>query len=163
MSLRVTHRNPTGHLVEIPADVLDLDRRIKEGDPTADWGGDPRMYLVFNGISEKYQVWRRCEDGKDRQICNVEHRDSRLLRHLGEIDSWRRGADILGDLDRYNEKLERLHKEQQAELIKEIQAVYQFAMPRSHLPGYFDIKGKYVLSPDSHTAANPQPYKTKGV
>lgn len=131
--------------MQISNDVLNLDRRIKEGDPTCGWNGDPNMFLVWNQPTKKYQVWRACEDNKDRIICSwlPTEMDSRLLRHLGEIDSWARGNDPLAAMDAHNAAIDRLHRQQLAELEEEVRQILEFAMKRSYIPGYHEIKGSY--------------------
>lgn len=146
MSIRILHETPDGHLLEVPSHVLGLDKAIKEGAPECDWSGDPRMFLVFNAIKQQYQVWRLCEDGANRLICPAPHMDNRLLRYLGEIDSWRRGADgNVARMDAANVALERRHQEQIAELNNECREILAFAMKRSHVPQYHETKDRYAL------------------
>ncbi len=143
--MKVRTHTPDGHLIEVSSTVLDLDKRIKYGDPTANWSGDTRMFLRFHALTEQYQVWRLCEDGVERIICSwpPEQMDARLLRHLGETDGWRRGADVLGKLDAQNAALERQHQEAQAELEAGIREIMDFAMRRSHIPGDHRTKDSY--------------------
>lgn len=136
MSIRVMHRGPTGDLIEVPSHVLGLDKRIKEGDPTCLWPGDPRMFLMFNPQKQKYQVWRACEDGVERIICSwlPNQMDSRLLRHLASIDSQTR--DVLGNIDRHNESLTRQREANAAAATDEAADYIRYIARRSQLPGY---------------------------
>lgn len=144
--IRVTHRSPEGHLIEVPGALLDLDRAIKQGAPEYQWNGDERMFIAWNALLERYEVHRACEDGVRRIICPIPMPISgpEVLRTLGNIDSWsRKGEHLVRDMDLYNARVEREHAQAVAELNAAAAEVLKFAMDRSHVPGYHEIKGQY--------------------
>lgn len=70
-----------------PWEAQEVDRWLREGKPTIGWRGDPRLELrmgysvaadngVYHGkykrrgdvVGVRWEVWRACEDGKDRRI-----------------------------------------------------------------------------------------------
>src|ERR1044071_8911243 len=135
MGLSVPYTTPRGHQVVVNSDVLDVAARIQRGDPTCGWEGDPRMFVVFNYVTEKYEVWRRCEDNKDRIIMSAEPRefDARVIVRLVQSDT--RHVNVLAEMEKHNERVERQQQEEHAEMMKEVNDILARGAMGSYLPG----------------------------
>lgn len=88
----------------------DFDRRLHEGDPTVGWVGDPRLGVVYNGDTDRIELWRYCEDGEARKITQsrpgVRVLDSDVLRFLAEHDPLsRRAYNVNADIAAHNAKV----------------------------------------------------------
>lgn len=112
-SLILPRELPNGSVEWAAADdSQEIGRRLREGDATLGWPGDPDLTLVRNTVKGRWEVWRRHEDGSasivmqrsgDRLpgtglICAVRDHDTRLV-------------DVLGDIDRHNDALDAARRE----------------------------------------------------
>lgn len=52
----------------VDLEAVDFERRLHEGDPTLDWGGDPNMKLVKNPVDSSFAILRNDEDGEWRPV-----------------------------------------------------------------------------------------------
>jgi hypothetical protein len=94
---------PEGY-IEVPVSVLDLDRRLRDGDPTMGWRGDPTFQLVFNQHARVFEVWGR--DGRGVDYIVMTCRDGvgpRILADLAASD-WQRGKQVLRDVQARSDK-----------------------------------------------------------
>lgn len=78
------------HIVEMDGDVLDIGRRIREGDEL--WRGDPLMDLRYNFILERFEVWGVDANGDGYLAASAETCDHGLLMKLAAGD-WQRGRE----------------------------------------------------------------------
>lgn len=109
MNLAVPHTNPDGQRVLVDQDVLDIDRRLKHGDPTLGWAGDPGLWLEFDQVAEVFVVMYRTRDGREIVVTRyAPPLDSGLIRRLVEADTERRGGnDPVGKMLANDDRLER--------------------------------------------------------
>lgn len=133
--LQVLHTTPSGARVSLPASALHTIKRIQEGDATCGWSGDKRMYVVFNQLDLKYEIWRACEDGKSRIIVSwkPEEFDARVLRHLGEHDLWH--VDVLGRIEKQERAIQKAQEEELSNLEKELADDTAWMRKKLYLPG----------------------------
>jgi len=99
---------PTIDLANVPWEAQEVDRWLRDGNPTLGWRGDPRLSLAVgvltasrNGVdprtkkfhragdvlARRYEVVRHCEDGTDQRIMQ------RPLTKLHEIIPALNGID----------------------------------------------------------------------
>lgn len=103
--------------------AADIQRLLKEGDPTIGWEGDPRLYVQPREGAEGYAVGRLCEDGVHRLIClsRPPHKlDKGLLIRLRDHDS--RRVDIFKKVDDANKQAQ---KEKDARAVDRIGDAYE--------------------------------------
>lgn len=81
-------------MVEISRDVMDVARRIQEGDEL--WRGDPTMILCWNEMSEQYEVIGHDAKGNPYIALTSDTCDARILVALTESD-WQRGSRAMID------------------------------------------------------------------
>lgn len=101
MGVHVRHTTPAGERVEIDSDVLNLDRKVKEGDAASGWRGDPQMWLCYTPQTKELEVWGLDAAGVP-YIAAVEPASNPnwrfdILVRLRQGD-WQRGGDVIGDL-----------------------------------------------------------------
>lgn len=89
----------------------DIQRLLKEGDPTIGWEGDPRLYITPMDRGG-WAVGRLCEDGVKRMIChstpdsNGQHKlDKSLLIQMRNNDT--RKSDVLKRIETSNQRFEK--------------------------------------------------------
>lgn len=106
-SLQRLYTTPRGVMISIRDDMLNICQRVQEGDATIGWAGDPNMFVSFNNVVQKYEIWRRCEDGLDRMVksWDPDKFDQRVLMDLRDTDTWR--IDVLKKMDDENARIER--------------------------------------------------------
>lgn len=98
----------------------DIQRKLKEGDPSIGWEGDERLYIAPRDGAEGYVVGRLCEDGVKRLICYSKppHRlDQELLVMLRDNDT--RRTDVRKRIDLHNARIQKEHDERATERIAE--------------------------------------------
>lgn len=76
-------------MVEVDLDVLDIGRRIQEGDEL--WRGDPTMDLCYNDLTGKFEVIGLDAKGQPYVVVTADECDQRILMALVESD-WQRGS-----------------------------------------------------------------------
>jgi len=135
MGLQVLHKTPDGHRIAVSQDALSVAQRVGEGDPTCGWSGDPRMHVMFNQLTLRWEVWRLGEDGRDRFVksWHPSQWDARVLKYLSEHDS--RSHDVLARIDKHNEAVERDRERKFTEAVAEAVDYAQHAVRRLYLPG----------------------------
>lgn len=110
-----------GTVIQMETSVLDIDRRIKEGDPTLGWRGDDQMFLVWNGPQRRFEVCGIDLRGNEYVAVTGEPGempDARLIRKL-VIGDWQHPERVM---QQYREHLARQaakHKRAQEETIGE--------------------------------------------
>lgn len=72
-------RLPDGTDVDIAADVLDIGRKVREGEPTLGWEGDPLASLVWNPDLDVFEVLGKDLYGETYVMASHTHCDERLL------------------------------------------------------------------------------------
>lgn len=93
-----------GPRVWIDGSVLDIDRRIKEGDESG-WRGDPSMFLMFNPQNDMFEVWG-IDRGGNQYMAAAHHRcDHTLLQKLVAGDPTKN--DVIGRVLADNAKLKK--------------------------------------------------------
>lgn len=107
MSGRVTPRAAdrlpgNTRLVPIPSHVLDIDRRIREGDEV--WRGDPTMGLWFNPASRMFEVIGLDINGNPYIAATAPMADQRLLEQLVAGD-WQRDGSVFDRVEAENAKV----------------------------------------------------------
>lgn len=88
----------------------DFLTRLHEGDATVGWIGDPWLYMAYNKLDNRIEIWRHCEDGVPRMIMRskpgVRVLDTAVLKFLAEHDSQsRRKYDAHEETVRHNDAL----------------------------------------------------------
>ena len=74
-------------MVEVTLDVLDIGRRIQDGDEL--WRGDPSMALTWNQYTEEFEVIALDGKGQPYVVLSAPECDQRILIQLAESD-WQR-------------------------------------------------------------------------
>lgn len=98
----------------------DIQRKLKEGDPSIGWEGDERLYVAPREGAEGYVVGRLCEDGVKRLICvsKAPHRlDQELLIQLRDHDT--RRVNVLKQVNDHNARIQKAHDDRATERISE--------------------------------------------
>jgi hypothetical protein len=94
-----------GGWVEIDERVLDISRRIREGDEL--WRGDPNMRLFYNPRTEEYEVIALDAHGTEYVAISTPHCGTNILIQLARTD-WQRGAAVYRE---FRENAERADRE----------------------------------------------------
>jgi hypothetical protein len=103
--IRVNERpRIAGNRVWIDQSVLDIDRRIKEGDESG-WRGDPSMFLMFNPATDLFEVWGIDRGGNQYMACSHHQCDHILLQKLVAGDPTKN--DVVGKVLEANERLQK--------------------------------------------------------
>lgn len=76
-------------MVAIDADVMDIGRRIQQGDEL--WRGDPSMALTYNAWTGEFEVIALDGKGEPYVVVSAPECDQRILIQLAESD-WQRDA-----------------------------------------------------------------------
>lgn len=87
--------------VPVPLHVLDIDRRIREGDDI--WRGDSSMGLYFDPASGMYEVWGLDANGTSYRAAMADYADQRLLDQLVAGD-WQNTTLVFDRLEAENAK-----------------------------------------------------------
>lgn len=95
MSIGVPHVNEDGKRLTVDADTLDLDRRLREGDGTVGWAGDPGLRLLFDQRINHFVVTRHDPyTGRELDVTYwAPPLTTGLLVRLREADTHRPGND----------------------------------------------------------------------
>lgn len=113
-------RTQNGRRLMVDTDVLEIDRRLKEGDGSIGWAGDPGLWLEWDPVFEVFVVCRRAEDGREMDITRWPPPLSvGLLIRLRDADTHRPGNDpvarMLAADDAFEADLERRRDEEMIE------------------------------------------------
>lgn len=96
-----------GHWVEIDERVLDISRRIREGDEL--WRGDPNMRLFYNPMTKEYEVTALDAHGTEYVAISTPHCGTNILIQLSRTD-WQRGSAVYKEFRANAEKADRDRK-----------------------------------------------------
>lgn len=55
-----------GRRIWLDGPMQDVIDKMQQGDPTKGWAGDPNLYLRFEPIEKRFEVWRLEDDGVHR-------------------------------------------------------------------------------------------------
>ena len=117
-----------------------LIRPLREGKPELGWSGDPMLVLVFERMTQRWELWRNepapgfpdrhvlISKGPVGQDIN-EDAINLLIRQLVSMDTTRAGnsAQAISDLvDRENDRLERRREHEAVEQTSEALAKFYF-------------------------------------
>lgn len=131
-------------MIEVPADVLDIGRRIQDGDEL--WRGDPTMSLIFNTATSQFEVWGFDIKNEAYLAWSGPYCDQRILVELTETD-WQRGSRALFDrILAKSKKIKDDAKREQDDIHGEMASKMAWAIKRelaAHLGGK---KFTYALS-----------------
>lgn len=90
-------------------DQRDAIDRLRNGDATLGWSGDPNLGLVLNTVEQRWEVWYHCADGVDRLAMHRPHEPGQglpivsLIRAIVKHDT--RHIDVVGEAEAANVKL----------------------------------------------------------
>lgn len=87
----------------IESDVLDIARRITDGDEL--WRGDKTMGLYYQEAVGLFEVWGLDKAGQPYLAASAPQCDHRLLERLVAGD-WQRSTSVFDTIDAFNRKLE---------------------------------------------------------
>lgn len=89
------HTAPDGRRMMVDSDLLDIDRRIKEGDGTVGWVGDDGLWLEFDQARNVFIVCRYDSDtGRTDDVMSYPPPlNAGLLIKLRDADTRRPGND----------------------------------------------------------------------
>lgn len=112
-----------------------LNDILAKPDPVLGWTGDPSLFMVWNRLEARWEVWRQEPEG-DRLIARApsgERLDiSRLLRGLVERDTTLRNNSAVDQMNRMIEHNERLQREKDRQmeeaLADKLERVYHAAV-----------------------------------
>jgi len=128
--------SPRGVRMLIESDVLDICGRIQKGDATCGWEGDPRMFVVFNNVTKKYEVLRRGEDNKDRVVSSWEPAqfDARVILNLVEHDT--RHTDVLAAVEKHNASVAKTREDNAKQAMAGAKEFVKRTAKQLYLPGH---------------------------
>lgn len=97
MPLTLPHQTADGRRCLMESDVLDIARRINEGDASVGWSGDPDLWLELDQTTNTFVVCRRDPDsGLEADVTRwTPPLDAGLLIRLRDGDTRRSGNDPL--------------------------------------------------------------------
>jgi len=120
---------------EISTDVFDIARRIREGDESG-WRGDPTASIMFNPITNHFEVWM--VDGLNQPYiaCSSSRCDHSLIVKLIEGD-WQKGKRLHEDLMKKNRAIKDAHETAEKEKRLELADKLHWALIKDlgHLDG----------------------------
>lgn len=103
-----------GTNVHIEADVFEIGRRIREGDGTLGWGGDPVAALTFNPRNAMFEVIGRDLYGRAYVMASHRKCDERLIMKCRD-GHWSKAVDfvdrLIDEQGRRQDELERERRE----------------------------------------------------
>ena len=85
---------------EVSMDVYDIARRVREGDESG-WRGDPTASVMFNPLTQHFEVWMIDEQNTPYIACSSPKCDHSLILKLIEGD-WQKGKRLLEDIQKKN-------------------------------------------------------------
>lgn len=99
---------PDGRALWVAPEVQDIQRRLREGDPSLGWEGDPRLALYRAEADTRWYLYRLETDGQYRLVLRSRPDVSliTLIPWLVEHDT-RRGFNAAEAVNAANEKLTR--------------------------------------------------------
>lgn len=116
---------PDGRALWVAPEVQDIQRRLREGDPTLGWEGDNRLALYRGEGDDRWYLYRLEADGQYRMVLRSKPEVSliTLIPWLVKHDS-RSGYDAAAEVDAANAKLvadlEATEHEQAVEIISKV-------------------------------------------
>lgn len=130
---RVRDRVPAG-FIEVSGDVLDIARRIRDGDESG-WRGDPSMSLTYNPASREFEVLATDRAGNRYVAVSSPRCDHSILIKLREGDP-RRGS-VVDRVLAHNEKVRADREQQQRDERRELSLRLAHAVVKDigHLEG----------------------------
>lgn len=122
-----------------------LIRPLREGKPELGWSGDPFLVLVFERISQRWELWRNepAPGFPDRHVLVSrgpvgqdinEDAINLLIRQLVRMDTHRSGnsAEAISDaVDRENDRLERRRESEAVDATADALAKFYFEAGRA--------------------------------
>jgi hypothetical protein len=89
--------------------MRDLIDRVRFGDPVKGWEGDPRLEVYWNGIDERFELWR-CEDDEQYRLVARSAPgipfDERVIDALIGMDGRRRQSPLHESIIKHNTELD---------------------------------------------------------
>lgn len=94
---------PDGRHLIVSAEVQEVVARLRDGEPTVGWEGDPRLALYRAEGADHWELWRMEADGQYRPIIRSKPGVSLmgLIRWLVAHDT-RRGHDPAAEVNAHN-------------------------------------------------------------
>lgn len=87
-----SHHLPDGTTVTVTGDVCDIADRLRNGDPTLGWDGDPDLLLFYNTGTDRFEVWAPDERMEPYLAVSHPRCDASLIRRVADADNRRRTA-----------------------------------------------------------------------
>jgi hypothetical protein len=109
--------------------MRDLIERLRFGDPVKGWEGDPRLDVYWNGIDERFELWRLEDDEQYRLVARSGPGvafDERVIDALIGMDGRRRRISLDQQVIDHNTALDAELDRQREEWVAEE------AAPRLH-------------------------------
>ena len=146
MGLVVVHEKPriANGRVWVDSSVGDIDYRIKHGDATLGWRGDPSMFLMLHPVTGHYEVWGTDRAGNQYMCCSHPFCDVTLIKKLVDGDPTRN--DVIGRILADNEKLKKDREDAERDKRLEVADKLGWAIRQDfgqHLGGRKRIHGMY--------------------
>ena len=94
-----------GRRLWMDSPMRDLIDRIQRGDPVKGWEGDARLDVYFNGIDERFELWRREDDEQYRLVARSAPGiafDERVIDALIGMDTRRRQKSLAQEVIDHN-------------------------------------------------------------
>lgn len=91
------HLSPGPGRAWVDGDVLDIGRRIQQGDESG-WRGDPTMWLAYNAMTGRFEVWATDLGGNQYIAASHDECNHVLIQKLIAGDP-RRGDVLAGVLE----------------------------------------------------------------
>jgi hypothetical protein len=85
--------------------MRDLIAKIRFGDPIKGWEGDDRLDVYWNGIDERFELWRLEDDAQYRLVARSGEGvgfDDRVIDALVGMDNRRRQQDLATQIIEHN-------------------------------------------------------------
>lgn len=131
--------------LDVPMDVLGIARRVKEGDPTLNWRGDPDMELCFNPHLRRFEVIGIDAHGRPFVAAHAEGVTPKLLVDLA-MNDWQHGPALLNriyaDIDKAEADRESAKRDKMAEVAdKMLHAARKLVRQHGSGPRFFGQVG----------------------
>lgn len=134
--------------MEVTTDIYDIARRVREGDESG-WRGDPTASVMFNPVTNHFEVWMIDETNTPYIACSNQRCDHTLIMKLIEGD-WQKGRRLLEEIQKKNRTAHAAKLSEDRDRAEEIADKMHWAIIRDlgHLEGgtrrqySFNEKGK---------------------
>lgn len=121
--------------VEVSLDVYNITERIRKGDESG-WRGDPSASVMFNPLTQQFEVWLVDEHQTPYIACSGPRCDHSLIVKLIEGD-WQKGKKLLEEIQKKNREARSKEMSLQRDMSEELADKMHYAIMKDlgHMEG----------------------------